>query len=119
MGSQKSLFGLQGRAVGQQMIESGCHCVDITSRVGMTSIATVLLQRGIKGGSPALDNSDSDFIGRHLFDQSEVYKFDQAIGGELQIAWLDVAVDHGRVLTVEVMQGVSDLVRPFANFMDG
>ncbi len=79
----------------------------------MTGIPTILLQWGIGEGAPALQDGDGvGVVRRQQFDQPEVHQFNQPTGGQLDVGRLDVAVEHGRVLVVEVFQRIAQLIGP-------
>ncbi len=65
----------------------------------MAVVAAVLLQRGVSGGAPSLDNGDgAGFVIGHDLDQPEVHQFDESGWGQFDVRGLDIPMQDGRVL---------------------
>ena len=68
---------------------------------------------GIGNGAPTLDDRHrARVVGLQHFDQTEVDQFQSVFGCDLDVARLDVAVEHGRVLAVKIFQGLQELCGP-------
>ena len=79
----------------------------------MTSVATVLLERRIGYGAPALDDRHRARVVRlEYFNQAEIHQFQSIFGCDLDITRFDIAVEHRRVLAVQKLQRVQKLRGP-------
>ena len=73
----------------------------------------ILLERGVGDRSHAAQPGKGAYVvGVHRLDQAKVDQLAVALGRELDIRRLDVAVEHRRVLAVEVAQRIAQLVDP-------
>ena len=84
----------------------------------MPRVTAVLFERCIKCSPPTLDYGYRHFIRNHLFYQAEIDEFDETIRRNLKIAWLNVSMDDGRVLTMQVDERVGQLSGPLHNVYD-
>ena len=110
---QKAFFGIGRRRAGQQMVEGGAEAVYVAAYIGVPRVAAVLFQGGVRDGAASLHHGHSAGVVRlHDFDKPEIDELDHAVGRDFDVARLDVPVEHGRVLAVQVGQGVHELTRP-------
>ena len=112
VGVQETLAGFFRRGIRQQVIERGPQGVDIAAGVGVAGIAAVLLERGVKGRAAPLHDRDRGVIGRQDLDQAEVDQLDHVIGGQFEVARLDIPVQDRRFLAVQKDQSIGDLFGP-------
>jgi len=79
----------------------------------VAGVAAILFEGDVLHRAPALHDGDGSLVvGQHHLDQPKVHQLDVAGGRDLDVAGLDVAVEHGRVLAVHVVQGVAQLRGP-------
>jgi hypothetical protein len=109
---EEAFAGFQRRGIGKQVVEGGAEGVDITAYIGVAGISTVLLQGGVEGGAPTLDDGDGGVISGEDLYQAKVNQFDNAVGGEFEVAGFDVTMEDGRVLAVEVDESIGQLFGP-------
>ena len=113
VGVEEPLLGIYWGLIGQQVVECSAKRVNVGTGIGVAGIPTILLQRGIGHGAPALQNGDGvGVVRRQQFDQPEVHQFNQSTGRQLDVGRLDVAVEYGRVLAVEILQRITQLIGP-------
>src|SRR3989304_7691872 len=101
------------------MIQGGAKGVYVTADIGVTAVTAVLLQWGIQRSSLPLHHGNSNLAWSQQFDQPEVHQLDQPIWCDLQVARLDVAVQNGRVLAVQVGESIGKLVSPIQHIRLG
>src|SRR5438105_8528979 len=67
------------------------------------------------------DNAHARTCARHLsgcaFRQAEVEQNDLAVRSQFQIRWLDVAVNNGRLVCVQVFERVQQIISPAQDFL--
>jgi hypothetical protein len=82
----------------------------------MACIAAILFQGDILDGATSLDDRNCPLIVWHQnLNQAEIHKLDITSGRDLDVAWLDVAVEHRWVLGMHVLQGAAQLIGPGEN----
>ena len=119
-GLRKRLFGIGRRLAGEQVVHRSADRVDVGAHVGVTGVAAILFQRRIGDRAAALhDRHRTAFVGLEQLDQPEIHQLDNATRGELDVRRLDVAVEHRRILRVEIGQGVAKLSRPGQHALSG
>ena len=112
-GMQETLFGVGGRRAGKQVVEGGAQAVDVAAGVGVAGVSAVLLQGRIGHGAASLhDGHGAGVVGLHDLDEAEVDQLDDAVRRHFDVAGLDVAVQDGRVLAVQVFERIHELVGP-------
>ena len=112
-GLEEALLGIRRRLPGQQMIEGCAERIDIGARVGVAGVAAVLLQRRVGHRAAALhDRHRAALVGLHQLDQAEIDQLDHAARGQLDVGGLDVAVQHLRILRVQIGERVAQLIDP-------
>ena len=110
---KEALSGILWGRAGEQVIERGADAVDIGADICVAGVAAILFERGIGNGAPPLDDGHCASVVRlQHFDEPEVNQFQSIFGRDLYVARLDVSVEHGRVLAVQVFQGVQELSGP-------
>ena len=94
------------------MIERRGQTVEIAAR--LCARALNLLKRRVvwRVAENAARRGDTGDLPGKAFGKSEVEQDDLPFIGELQILWLDVSMNGGRVLVVQIDERVQQLVRP-------
>ncbi len=111
-GLQEALPGIHRRSVGQQVVEGAAKGIDIRTGVSVQSVTAVLLEGGIQGCASPLDDGYGHFVRDESLDKTKIHQLEHIGGCNLQVGRLDIAMDKGWVLLVQVGQGICQLVGP-------
>ncbi len=93
----------------QREVEGGPERVNVAAPVGAPG---VLLDGGIPGRSRLPDDRRRGLPGHEELDEPEVDQHGVALRGDADVVGLNVAVNDGRGLSVQVGQGVQNLLHP-------
>jgi hypothetical protein len=79
----------------------------------VSAVASVLLQGGVLDRAPTLDDGNRTLIiGGQQLDKAEVHQFDTTCWGDLDVARLDVPMEHRWVLSMQEVESAAELVSP-------
>ena len=94
----KTLPGIDRGFIRQQMVQGRSKRKNITSGICMTRIATVLFERCIKCSTLTLKDGNGYFSRCEKLYQTKVDKLNYAVGSNLKVTRLDIAMQDDRVL---------------------
>jgi len=119
IGQQEAVLGGVRRPAGHEVVQRRADGVQIGPDVRVAGVAGVLLERRVGQRTDAARHGERPGVGRvHRLDEAEVDQLDPFPRDELDVRRLDVAVQHGRRLGVQVGDGIEELIGPAEHPLD-